>query len=342
MGVVSGFIPPMVRAWCMHGPFSAPSRYSSAFEFPASVLVTTTQGTPAMPPGAHPRVPGPDPDHARRPFPTTHSSPANAQRPPTDVYQRVRHSPRPAHGAHASLRLTSAVSTRHGPLLTRHDPFRRVPGCPTCPGPPMHTSALSRVPPHPSMAPVPPPPSPAAHAAPSAACPDTRPPPPLASPLCTPPSASPRRPHRRSRSPTTTTSADPGASVAVPALTPLTTPRRSRPTRPAVASHACPSCPTRPARRVPRFAPHTAPGPPVASHRPRRRVPHFQGAATRLGRESTVAQYAISAVPGFKLASPSSSSANSSRLRTLAPRRWRRHRPDSGRRRQVATRGHTP
>ena len=37
-----GFIPPMVRAWCMHGPSSALSRYSSAFKFPALVLVTTT------------------------------------------------------------------------------------------------------------------------------------------------------------------------------------------------------------------------------------------------------------------------------------------------------------
>ena len=37
-----GFIPPMVHAWCMHGPFSTPSQYSSAFEFPALVLVTTT------------------------------------------------------------------------------------------------------------------------------------------------------------------------------------------------------------------------------------------------------------------------------------------------------------
>ena len=24
-----GFIPPMVRAWCMHGPFSVPSQYWS-------------------------------------------------------------------------------------------------------------------------------------------------------------------------------------------------------------------------------------------------------------------------------------------------------------------------
>ena len=37
-----GFIPPMVHAWCMHGPFSTLSQYSSAFEFPALVLVTTT------------------------------------------------------------------------------------------------------------------------------------------------------------------------------------------------------------------------------------------------------------------------------------------------------------
>ena len=182
-GVVSGFIPPMVRAWCMHGPFSAPSRYSSAFEFPASVLVTTTHGTPAMPPGAHPRVPGPEPDQACRPLPTTHSSPRQRATAPhrhvptcstlPTAHQHVQHSPRPTHSTHASLQLTSAVSMRHGPLLTRHNPFRRIPGCPTCPGPPMHTLALSRVPPHPSMDPVPPPPSPAAHAAPSAACPDT-------------------------------------------------------------------------------------------------------------------------------------------------------------------------
>ena len=37
-----GFIPPMVRACTMHGPSSAPSQYSSAFEFPVLVLVTTT------------------------------------------------------------------------------------------------------------------------------------------------------------------------------------------------------------------------------------------------------------------------------------------------------------
>ena len=37
-----GFIPPMVHAWCMHGPFSVLSRYLSAFEFLALVLMTTT------------------------------------------------------------------------------------------------------------------------------------------------------------------------------------------------------------------------------------------------------------------------------------------------------------
>ena len=37
-----GFIPPMVCARCMHGPFSALSQYMSAFEFPVLVLVTTT------------------------------------------------------------------------------------------------------------------------------------------------------------------------------------------------------------------------------------------------------------------------------------------------------------
>ena len=136
-----------------------------------------------------------------RPQPTMPASPSrqhipaptNTQRPPTDAYQRVRHSPRPTHGTHTSLRLTSAVSTCHGPLPTCHDPFRCVLGCPMCPGPPMRISALLRVPPHPSMAPVPSPPSPAAHAAPSAACPDIQPPPPLTSPLCTPLSASPSR-----------------------------------------------------------------------------------------------------------------------------------------------------
>ena len=36
-----GFIPPMVRAWCMHGPFSTLS-YSSAFEFLALIILVTT------------------------------------------------------------------------------------------------------------------------------------------------------------------------------------------------------------------------------------------------------------------------------------------------------------
>ena len=113
------------------------------------------------------------------------------------------------------------------------------------------------------------------------------------------------------------------------------------PTHPAIASHTCPSCPTRPTHHIPRFAPHTAPGLPITSHHPCRHVPHFQGTTTQLGCESTVAQHAISAVPGFKLASPSSSSANSSHLHTLAPRHWHRHHPDSGQRQQVATRKHT-
>ena len=56
------FIPPMVCAWCMHGPFSAPSRYSSAFEFPASMIHhhATVPGTHSGPrarrPTAYPHV----------------------------------------------------------------------------------------------------------------------------------------------------------------------------------------------------------------------------------------------------------------------------------------------
>ena len=62
------FIPPMVCAWCMHGPFSTPSRCLSAFEFLASMIhpcwtATTTPWCPgthsglrARRPTAYPRV----------------------------------------------------------------------------------------------------------------------------------------------------------------------------------------------------------------------------------------------------------------------------------------------
>ena len=56
------FIPPMVCAWCMHGPFSVPSQYSLAFEFPASMIhpywtATITPWCPGTHSGPHARHP---------------------------------------------------------------------------------------------------------------------------------------------------------------------------------------------------------------------------------------------------------------------------------------------
>ena len=113
------FIPPMVHAWCMHGPFSAPSRYSSAFEFPASMIHHH-----AMVPGTHS---GP---HARRPTAYPHMQ-AHSQcivvvpyhhPPPSRLFLNT-HVPQCTHTCTSTTcnpqpRYTTAAATRLSPVTT--------------------------------------------------------------------------------------------------------------------------------------------------------------------------------------------------------------------------------
>ena len=145
------FLPPMVHAWCMHGPFSTPSQYSSAFEFPPSMIhhhttvPCTHSGSCARRPTAYPHMQAHSQCVAVAPYhhaPTVASVPRCSRatayahphlhhtQPTATLHHCRRRSPlachhycRPApstcrHRCH--LRVSPSTLTRHGVIGIRH------------------------------------------------------------------------------------------------------------------------------------------------------------------------------------------------------------------------------
>ena len=122
------FIPPMVRAWCMHGPsFSVPSWYLSAFEFPASMIhpcwtATTTPWCPSTHSGLCARCPTAY-SHAFRPTASPSWSCHTVTPPPshlsldthtpwrTHTHTSTTRNPQPHYTTAATARLSPVTAT---------------------------------------------------------------------------------------------------------------------------------------------------------------------------------------------------------------------------------------
>ena len=111
------FIPPMVHAWCMHGPFSV---HSSAFEFPGSMIHHH-----AMVPGTHTQAHVPaalQPTHTCRPTASTSRSRHTITPPPLHLFLDA-HVPQRTHTCTSTTcnpqpRYTTAAATRLSPVTT--------------------------------------------------------------------------------------------------------------------------------------------------------------------------------------------------------------------------------
>ena len=114
------FIPPMVHAWCMHRPFSTLSQYSSAFEFPASMIhhhamvPRHTLRPTCPPPYSLPTCSGPQPachGHAIPSHPYHHVS-LDAHAPwHTHMHTSTTRNPQPRYTTAATARLLPVTAT---------------------------------------------------------------------------------------------------------------------------------------------------------------------------------------------------------------------------------------